>query len=52
VSRGNHLLTIRVDIPKSVGAEERDLLEKLAKLRGDKVGKGGIEGFLGKVFGT
>jgi molecular chaperone DnaJ len=52
VSRGNHLLTIQVDIPKNVGAEERDLLEKLAKLRGDKVGKGGIEGFLGKVFGT
>jgi molecular chaperone DnaJ len=52
VSRGNHLLTIQVDIPKNVGAEERELLEKLAKLRGDRVSKGGIEGLFGKVFGS
>jgi molecular chaperone DnaJ len=52
VSRGNHLLTVLIDIPKRISAEERDLLEKLAKIHGDKVGKGGIEGFLGKVFGT
>jgi molecular chaperone DnaJ len=52
VSRGNHLLTIQIEIPKHVSAEERELLEKLAKLRGDRVGKGGIEGFLGKVFGS
>jgi molecular chaperone DnaJ len=52
VARGNHLLTIEIAIPKSVSAEERELLEKLAALRGDKVGKGGIEGFLGKVFGS
>jgi molecular chaperone DnaJ len=52
VARGNHLLTIAIAIPKSVSAEERELLEKLAALRGDKVGKGGIEGFLGKVFGS
>jgi molecular chaperone DnaJ len=52
VARGNHLLTIEIVIPKSVSAEERDLLEKLAAIRGDKIGKGGIEGFLGKVFGA
>jgi molecular chaperone DnaJ len=52
VSRGNHLLTIVVDIPKKVGAEERELLEKLAKLRGDRVGKGAVEGLFGKIFGS
>ncbi len=51
VSRGNHLLTISVEIPKKVGAEERELLEKLAKLRGDRVGKGAVEGLFGKIFG-
>lgn len=51
VSRGDHLITVQVDIPGRVSAEERELLEKLAKIRGDRVGKGGIEGFLGKVFG-
>ncbi len=50
VSRGNHLLTVTVDIPKKVGTEERELLEKLAKIQGDRVGKGGVEGFLGKFF--
>ncbi len=52
VSRGNHLLTIVVDIPKKVGSEERELLEKLAKLRGDRVGKGAVEGLFGKIFGS
>ncbi len=51
VSRGDHLITIAVDIPTRIGVEERELLEKLAKIRGDRVGKGGIEGFFGKVFG-
>jgi molecular chaperone DnaJ len=49
VSRGDHLITIQIEIPNRVAAEERELLEKLAKLRGDKVGKGG-EGFLGGLF--
>ncbi len=52
VSRGNQLLTVTVEIPKKVGSEERELLEKLAKLRGDAVGKGGVEGLFGKIFGT
>ena len=51
VSRGDHLITISVDIPTRISVEERELLEKLAKIRGDRVGKGGIEGFFGKVFG-
>jgi len=51
VSRGDHLITVQVDIPTKTSPEERELLEKLAKIRGDRVGKGGIEGFFGKVFG-
>ncbi|MBD2578547.1 molecular chaperone DnaJ [Oscillatoria sp. FACHB-1406] len=52
VSRGDQLVTVRVDIPTRTSAEERELLEKLAKLRGENIGKGGIEGFLGKMFGS
>jgi molecular chaperone DnaJ len=52
VSRGDHLITIAVDIPTRVAPEERELLEKLAQLRGDSTGKsGGVEGFLGGLFG-
>ena len=51
VSRGDHLITVSVDIPARTTPEERELLEKLAKLRGDRVGKGGVEGFIGKIFG-
>ena len=50
VSRGDHLITILIDIPVRVSAEERELLEKLAKLKGDRTGKGGIEDFLGGLF--
>jgi molecular chaperone DnaJ len=51
VSRGDHLLTVLVDIPTRLSSEERELLEKLAKIRGDRIGKsGGIEGFLGGLF--
>jgi molecular chaperone DnaJ len=52
VSRGDHLITVMVDIPTKTSPEERELLEKLAKIRGDRTEKGGIEGFFGKVFGT
>lgn len=51
VSRGDHLITVSVDIPTRISPEERELLEKLAKIRGDRVGKGGVEGFIGKIFG-
>lgn len=50
VSRGDHLITVLIEIPTRITPEERELLEKLAKLRGDRVGKGGIEGFLGGLF--
>lgn len=50
VSRGDHLITILIDIPNRITAEERELLEKLAKIKGDRTGKGGLEGFLGGLF--
>ena len=50
VSRGNHLITVRIDIPTKVNSEERELLEKLAAVRGEATGKGNKEGFLGGLF--
>jgi molecular chaperone DnaJ len=50
VSRGDHLITVKVAIPTRLGKEEKELLEKLAKLKGDSHGKGGLEGFLGGLF--
>ncbi|MGA0201483.1 MAG: DnaJ C-terminal domain-containing protein, partial [Prochlorotrichaceae cyanobacterium] len=50
VSRGDHLITVQVEIPQRVTPEERKLLEDLANIRGDQVGKG-KEGFLGSIFG-
>ncbi|MFP4574057.1 MAG: molecular chaperone DnaJ [Coleofasciculus sp.] len=50
VSRGDHLITIQIDIPTRITAEERELLEKLAKIKGDRTGKGGLEDFLGGLF--
>jgi len=50
VSRGDHMLTILIDIPNKITLEERELLEKLAKIKGDRTGKGGLEGFLGNLF--
>lgn len=51
VSRGDHLITVQIEIPTKLNSEERELLEKLAKIRGDRLGKtGGIEGFLGGLF--
>lgn len=51
VSRGDHLVNVTIDIPSRISPEERELLEKLAKIRGERIGKGGgIEGFLGGLF--
>ncbi len=50
VSRGNHLITVKVNIPTRINTEEKELLEKLAKIRGEATGKGGLEGFLGGLF--
>lgn len=49
-SRGDHLITVSVEIPTRVSTEERELLEKLAKIRGDRIGKGGGMGFLDNLF--
>ncbi|MBE9114600.1 molecular chaperone DnaJ [Lusitaniella coriacea LEGE 07157] len=51
VSRGDHLITIRIEIPTRINAEERELLEQLAKIKGESTGQGGLEGFLGRMFG-
>lgn len=50
VARGDHRITVRVEIPTRVGHEERELLEKLAKIRGERVGGKGGAGFLGGLF--
>ncbi|BDA66440.1 chaperone protein DnaJ [Dulcicalothrix desertica PCC 7102] len=52
VNRGDQLVTVMIDIPNpsKLSAEERKLLEELAKIRGERTGKGGIEGFLGNFF--
>ena len=51
VSRGDHLITVQVQIPTRLKPEERELVEKLAEMRGDRISKGGgIEGFLGGLF--
>ena len=50
VSRGDHLITIEIDIPTKITLEERELLEKLANIKGERTEKGGIEGFLGSFF--
>ncbi len=48
--RGDHLITVKVDIPTRINAEERELLEQLAHIKGQSHGKGGLEGFLGSLF--
>ena len=50
VSRGDHLITIEIDIPTKITPDERELLEKLANIKGERTGKGGLEGFLGNLF--
>jgi molecular chaperone DnaJ len=48
--RGDHLITIKIQIPTRLNSEERELLERLATIKGDSHGKGGLEGFLGGLF--
>jgi molecular chaperone DnaJ len=48
--RGDHLISVKIAIPTKINHEERELLEQLAKLKGEHHGKGGIEGFLGGLF--
>lgn len=51
VARGDHLITVKVEIPTKLSQEERELLEKIAKIRGDRHERGGFEGLIGKMFG-
>jgi len=46
--RGDHYLTVKVSIPTKLVGEERELLEKLAKLRNEKIKKDGS--FLSSLF--
>lgn len=50
VSRGNHLITIKINIPTKISSEEKELLEKIATVRGEAIGKASKEGFLGGLF--
>ncbi|MGQ4645763.1 molecular chaperone DnaJ [Lyngbya aestuarii] len=50
VSRGDHLIKILIDIPTRLTSEERELLTKLAEIKSERTGRGGIEGFLGGLF--
>lgn len=48
--RGNHYLLIKVIIPNKVSGEERELLDKLASLRDEKIAKKeGLEGLLDSI---
>ncbi|NJK63814.1 MAG: molecular chaperone DnaJ [Synechococcaceae cyanobacterium SM2_3_1] len=48
VSRGDHRIKLVVEIPTRISNEERELLEKLAEIRGERLEKG--QGFLGNLF--
>lgn len=50
VSRGKHLITVKVEIPTRLKAEEKELLVQLAEVRGEVIGKGKKDGFLGSLF--
>lgn len=49
VSRGDHRITVNIEIPTKVSTEERELLKQLAEISGDRTGKG--SSFLGGLFG-
>ncbi|MEM6450359.1 MAG: molecular chaperone DnaJ [Cyanobacteria bacterium P01_D01_bin.105] len=50
VSRGKHLITVKVEIPTRLKTGEKELLAQLAEVRGEAVGKGKKDGFLGSLF--
>jgi molecular chaperone DnaJ len=51
VSRGDHLITVQVDIPTRISAEEREILAQLVALKGESAGGKGVEGLFGGLFG-
>ncbi|MDX2270474.1 MAG: molecular chaperone DnaJ [Cyanobacteriota bacterium] len=50
VARGDHRITLVIDIPTRISGEERELLERLAEIHGQKTGRGGRDGFLGNLL--
>ncbi|MFQ3585622.1 MAG: DnaJ C-terminal domain-containing protein, partial [Cyanobacteriota bacterium] len=48
IARGDHQLTLVVEIPTRISAEERDLLMRLAELHGERINK--RDGFLGGLL--
>lgn len=48
VARGDHQLTLVVEIPTRISSEERDLLMRLAELHGERINK--RDGFLGGLL--
>lgn len=51
VSRGDHLIAVSIDIPTKIAPEERELLEKLAKIRGDRTEKGALKALSARCLG-
>ncbi|MCS7293365.1 MAG: molecular chaperone DnaJ [Gloeomargarita sp. SKYBB_i_bin120] len=51
VSRGDHFVTVKVEIPTHISHEERELLEKLARLRHEKTSRHGLGDLFGGIFG-
>lgn len=47
--RGDHVVTLRVIIPRDLSAEERELLEQFAALRGEEISSPDDEGFINRV---
>ena len=43
-SRGDHYVTVNVEIPKDLSKEEEDLVKQLQEIREKKKSKGGIFG--------
>jgi molecular chaperone DnaJ len=51
VSRGDHRITVQVEIPTKISSEERELLTKLAEIRGEKgLSKGGVGNLFDNLF--
>lgn len=50
VSCGDYIVIIKINIFIKIILEERELLEKLVNIKGECIGKGGKEGFLGNWF--
>jgi molecular chaperone DnaJ len=51
VSRGDHRITVQIEIPTKISSEERELLTKLAEIRGEKgLGKGGVGNLFDNLF--